>query len=305
MTQDIELESLTGCIGARVEGIDFNREIDDETLGQFVDALFQHKVLFFPAQDLTSAAHVELGRRLGELLPHPDYPCVEGHEEIMVIENGPMRPPDNEAWHKDMTFRPEPPHCSLLQAKVLPSRGGDTLFASMEAALEDLSPTLRNFLSGLSVVHDQVAGFTPTLLENNEIDRLEQIKAHPEEMRRAVHPAVCVHPITGREYLGIDDCFITHFVELEASESDALLRMLREHIKQPRYQVRVHWQPDDLVIWDNICTLHYAVGDYSEYRRMQRVTVRRFHDFAWRFNAGTTSTNASADRTSDNAIKSA
>ena len=74
-----------------------------------------------------------------------------------------------------------------------------------------------------------------------------------------------------------NDCFVSHFVELSALESEGLLRMLREIIKQPKYQVRINWQVNDLAIWDNICTLHYAIGDYNEYRCMQRVTVSRFH----------------------------
>ena len=234
-----------------------------------------------------------------------DYPTIEGHEEIMVIENGPNRPPDNEAWHKDMTFRPEPPQCSLLHARSLPPSGGDTLIANMEAALQDLSPSMSDLLGGLSAVHDMVEAFKPTLIANQEFERLEKMKAHPQDMRRAVHPAIGVHPITGAEYLAVDDCFVTHFVELEAAESAMLLRLLREHIKQPRYQLRVHWQVDDLVIWDNICTLHYAVADYAEYRRMQRVTVSRFHDFGERFIAGSSSTRASADSTSNSEISSA
>ena len=280
---DFELEPLTGCIGARIHGINFNQPVDDERFDRIL----------------------ELGRRMGELVPHPDYPTIEGHEEIMVIENGPMRPPDNEAWHKDMTFRPEPPHCSLLHAKTLPPHGGDTMFANMEAALQDLSVPMRELLRGLTAVHDMVEAFIPTLVANQEFERLAKMKAHPEDMRRAVHPAIGVHPITGAEYLAVDDCFVTHFVELEAAESDMLLRMLREHIKQPRYQVRVHWQTNDLVIWDNICTLHFAVADYSEYRRMQRVTVKRFHDFGDSFKAGNSMTSASADNTSSSAIKSA
>ncbi|UCH41148.1 MAG: TauD/TfdA family dioxygenase [Gammaproteobacteria bacterium] len=278
MTESVEFQPLTGCIGARVDGIDLNNRLDDAGFAQIYQGLLRYKVLLFPEQDLDPAKHVALGRRFGELVAHPDYPTIEGHEEIMVIENGPERPPDNEYWHKDMTFRPDPPHCSLLHARVLPAHGGDTMFADMEAVYADLSPPLQRMLEELSVVHDQVAGFTPTLLANNEIERLEKIRAHPEEMRRSVHPAIGMHPVSGKKYLGIDDCFVTRFIELSASESEGLLRLLRDRLKQPRYQVRIAWQADDLVIWDNVSTLHYAVGDYSEYRCMQRVTVSRYHD---------------------------
>jgi len=278
MTADISFHPLTGCIGARVEGVDFSQAISDETFEQIRQGLLRYMALLFPGQDLTPAAHVALGQRLGELVPrHPDYPTIEGNENIMVIENGPERPPDNESWHKDMTFRPDPPQCSLLHARVLPAYGGDTMFANMQAVFEDLSPALQAMLEKLSVVHDQVTGFEKTLLQNSEYERLDKIKNQPQELRRNIHPAVAVHPVSGKKYLGIDDCFVSHFVELSALESDGLLRMLREIIKQPKYHVRINWQINDLAIWDNICTLHYAVGDYTEYRCMQRVTVSRFY----------------------------
>jgi len=278
MSNQVTFQPLTGCIGARVDGIDLDAELSDESFAQIRQGLLEYKALLVPGQDLTPAAHVALGARLGELVPrHPDYPTIEGFENIMVIENGPERPPDNEFWHKDMTYRPDPPHCSLLQARVLPPHGGDTMFANMQAVYEDLSPPLQSMLGQLSVVHDQVTGFEKTLLQNGEFERLDKIKNQAENQRRNVHPAVGVHPLTGYKYLGIDDCFVSHFVELSKAESDGLLRVLREIFKQPKYHVRINWNPYDLAIWDNICTLHYAVGDYQEYRRMQRVTVSRFH----------------------------
>ncbi len=277
MSRAIEFEPLTGRIGARVSGVDFAAPLDDTGFVRLRDALLHYKVLLFQRQRLSPAAHVALGRRFGELVAHPDYPNVDGHDEIVVIEHGPERPPDNDYWHKDMTFRPDPPHCSLLHARVLPPRGGDTLFADMGAVFDDLSPPLQALLEGLSVVHDQLHGFAPALTANGEFERLEKIRNHPVEMRRNTHPAVGVHPLTGRRYLGVDECFVTHFVELAAAESDMLLKLLREQLKLPRYQLRVHWQVDDLVIWDNVSTLHYAVGDFDAYRKMHRVTVSRYH----------------------------
>ncbi len=276
MSPRLAFEPLTGRIGARVVGADSGDSMDDAAIAQLREALLAYKVLLLPDQDLSPAAHIALGRRFGELVTHPDYPTIDGYDEIMVIENGPLRPPDNDYWHKDMTFRPNPPHCSLLHARELPPGGGDTMFADMEAVLEDLSPPLRSLLDNLTVVHDQLHGFEPTLLANNEFERLEKIRAHPPEMRRNTHPAVGTHPLTGRSYLGVDDCFATHFVELAAAESDMLLKLLREQLKLPRYHLRIHWAVDDLVIWDNVSTLHYAVGDYDAYRKMHRVTVSRY-----------------------------
>jgi len=281
MRNRIEFEPLTGCIGARVHGVDLNGEIGDELMGELRRRLLDHLVLLFPNQDLSPAAHVALGQRLGELTArHPIYRSVEGFDDIMIIENGPDRSPDSEEWHKDMTFRSNPPQCSLLHAKVLPSRGGDTMFANLQAVYDDLSPEMQAFLEGLTAVHDMEAGFGRSLLRNGEHERLAAIRGLKEEDRTNVHPVVGIHPITGRKYLGIDDCFVSRIVELSDRESDGVLGMLRAIIKEPKYHLRIRWQPNDLGVWDNVSTQHIGVGDYNEYRRMHRVTVGRYHDVA-------------------------
>lgn len=279
MNTAIEFEPMTGCIGAHVHGIDLNNDLDKILLDEIRDGLHQHLVLLFPNQDLTPQAHVKLGSRLGELEPrHPDYPTIEGNENIMVIENGPQRPPDNEQWHKDMSFLTHPAECSLLHAKILPTYGGDTMFCNLQSIYEELSPSMKTMLEQLNVVHDQVFGFERGLIKNGELHRLNAMKEKPERQRKNIHPAIGIHPFTGKKYLGIDDCFVSHFVELTDTESDAIMRFLRDLLKEPRFHARIKWNPNDLAIWDNISTLHYAVGDYKEYRRMQRVTVSKFHE---------------------------
>ena len=274
---DLVFEPLTGCIGAMVHGVDVSSASMPQLADQIHAGLIEHIALVLPKQGMTAQHHVDLGRALGDLEPrHPLYPIVDDLENIMLIENGPERPPDNEVWHADMTFRPIPPHCSLLQAKVLPPRGGDTMFANMYAIFEDLPEEIQTFLSTLTAVHDVKVGFQESLSLNQETGRLEALARMDRTDSCCVHPVVATHPVTGRRYISVNESFTDHIVQLPGDEGKAILDMLYERVRHPRYQVRHRWSPNDLVIWDNLASQHFAVGDYTEYRRMHRVTVKSY-----------------------------
>jgi len=275
----MKFEPLTGCIGALVHDVDLSRNIDERTVDEIRTALIEHLVLVFPQQGLSSAHQVELGGRLGELEPrHPLHDIADGFDNIMVIENGPMRAPDNEDWHADMTFRLHPPQASLLQAIVLPPKGGDTMFSNMYAVYEDLSPPMQEFLEKLTAVHSVETGYRKLLIRDPEFEksRLEALDKMDPVNSRVTHPVIATHPHTSRKYLNVSEAFTSHIVELEDHEGRVLQEMLARRVREPRYQVRHRWSVGDLVIWDNLATQHFAAGDYTEYRRMHRVTVKKF-----------------------------
>ncbi len=194
-----EIEKLTRDIGAIVHDVDLSVALTEELIASLRKSLLQHLVLVIPNQALSPAAHVNLGTALGELEPrHPLYPTINQFENIMVIENGPQRPPDNEMWHADMTFRAKPPHCSLLQADVLPTVGGDTMFANMYAVYDDLSDHLKTFLADLKAEHDVRAGFSKIFEDNNEADRADSMKNMDRSNSQCIHPVVATHPVTGK-----------------------------------------------------------------------------------------------------------
>ncbi len=280
-TASIEFEPLTGCIGARVHGVDLGVVLGDDDFDVLVAGLMEHLILVFAQQDISPAQHVDLGRRFGALEPrHPLYPIVDNLENIMLIENGPERPPDNETWHADMTFRPAPCHVSLLQAKVLPPKGGDTMFASMYAVYDDLSAPLQAFLGDLSAVHDVECGFRADIVNRGEGERLDALDHMDRASAQACHPVIASHPVTGRRFINVNECFTSHIVELSSHESRDVLAGLYAMVREPRYQVRHRWCVNDLAVWDNLATQHFAVGDYSQYRAMHRVTVKHVD---WRF----------------------
>jgi taurine dioxygenase len=252
-TTDLDVRPISGALGAEVHGVHL-ADVDDATWAHLLDAWHEHLVLFFPEQHLTPEQHLALGRRFGEPEIHPYIPKLDAdHPEIVVIATGGEVGGRADTWHTDVTFSPTPPMASVLQMALCPPRGGDTMWSNQYLAYESLSAPLRDLLEGLTAVHSA------------------RPFGHPEI--NATHPVVRVHPVTGRKALFVNRTFTSHFVELRPSESDALLAYLCSWSEQPQFQCRYRWSEGAVGIWDNRCTQHYAIADYTEPRAIHRVTV--------------------------------
>jgi taurine dioxygenase len=247
-TRTTTVRRLTGALGAEVTGVDL-ANLDDEGFARVRELWLEHLVLFFPDQDLDPDAHVAFARRFGEPEIHPYSPKLDDeHPEIMVLDSVKA-----EKFHTDVTFSPTPPIASVLHMVVNPSVGGDTIWTNQHMAFETLSPPMRDLLSGLTARHTAATA------------------GHPEVY--ADHPAVRIHPETGRPALFVNSGFTSHFLEMHRPESDTLLAYIYEWSAQPGFQCRYSWSAGTVAIWDNRCTQHYGVYDYTERRVLQRVTV--------------------------------
>ena len=145
-------------------------------------------------------------------------------------------------------FVPEPPLGSILYLHTLPPLGGDTIFASMYAAYDALSPFMKEYLSRLTATHDGALVF----------NRFNRGKKYPI----SVHPVITQHPATGRKVIFVNRSFTSHINEVPERESKAVLNLLYDHLESPLYQMRFHWEPHSIAFWDNRCTQHYAMWDY-------------------------------------------
>lgn len=269
----VSLEPATPAIGAVVHGVNLGDDLSDATIADIRRALLRHEVLFFENQNLTPSQHRDFARRFGSLHVHPVYPQVNGVPEVLVLDNHADNPTDNDNWHTDVTFIETPPMASILYARELPPWGGDTLWSSMSAAYDALSPTLREFLAGLEAVHDFTRSFPPDLQVSRDAGDAKYDKAKREHPP-VTHPVVRTHPETGRRGLFVNDGFTTHIKGLKRAESDAILKFLNQHIQRPEFLVRWRWKPGSIAFWDNRITQHYAVNDYLPHRRvMHRATV--------------------------------
>ena len=268
MQNDYEIKPLTPIIGAEIAGMDLSKGVDDDLFGVIHDALMQHQVIFFRDQNLDVDQQEALARRFGtpahssKLKYYDDaHPCVS------LLENDGSKVAVGATWHTDNTDFEAPPMGSLLYCEVAPSVGGDTMWSSMYAAYEALSEKTRDYVDGLMAVHDN--SIVKRLYAGQDVLRNEGVQVQDG----VLHPVVHVHPVTGRKALFVNAGYTSAIVGMSDIESQGLLRMLFEHVARPEFQVRFRWRAGSLGIWDNRCTQHYALDDYSELRRMRRVQI--------------------------------
>jgi len=262
------------ALGAEIVGIDLcgpsDREIED-----IHAALLEHEVLFFRDTGVDDAAHLALAARFGTPSVFPVQKVLgQTDPTFQVIADGPESRPAADYWHTDVTWTAEPPKAAFLRATVIPETGGDTLWGSMTAAYDALSPTMKGFLDGLSVIHDNtgfIAGMEKKL-------GVEAARPLAEKLRAAYppveHPLIRTHPETGRRAILFGGNFMRSVVGLEPKESEAVLAFVAQHIDEPRFHVRWKWSLGDLAIWDERSTVHSGPGDhYPQLREVRRCVI--------------------------------
>ncbi|BAN98859.1 taurine dioxygenase [Plautia stali symbiont] len=273
MNERVNFTALGPYIGAQVSDVDLSRPLSDAQFEQLYHGLLRNQVLFLRDQRITPEQQRALAIRFGDLHIHPVYPHAEGVEEIIVLDTHQDNPPDNDNWHTDVTFIQTPPAIAILSSKLLPESGGDTLWTSGIAAYEALSEPFKQLLSGLQAEHDFKKSFQEYKYRKTEEEhqRWQQAVAkHPPVQ----HPVIRTHPVSGRKALFVNEGFTTRLLGVSEKESEALLGYLFAHATKPEFQVRWRWQPNDVAIWDNRVTQHYANADYYPARRvMHRATV--------------------------------
>ncbi len=242
---------LAGLIGAEVD-VDL-ASLDDATFERVHEAFLKYVILVFPKQTLGTEDQVAFARRFGDLYRFPHGPGLAENEDVLPINmpSGIRRG----RWHSDATFDERPPAISILSARELPSRGGETAFANQYAAYEALSPGMKQLAAGLEAVHDATT--------------------HNRPDEQATHPVLRTHPETGRTALFVNSEFTRRFAHMTIEESEGLLRYLTSHAHRPEFCYMHRWRPGDVVMWDNRAAQHYPVLNRpeGEVRRMWRVTV--------------------------------
>ena len=266
-----KVEAITPSIGAEVSGVSLNNDLNSATVEKIYSALIKHQVIFFRDQDISPETHLKLAESLGDIDPgHPVYPHVEGYQSIVLLRNDVDNKPDTNDWHKDLTFKSNPPFASILHGINVPKVGGDTLWASMSAAYDSLPDGWKKHLEGLKAIHD-MGTFRNDFYNEGGID---SVNSALKKVGSAVHKVIETHPISGLKYLNVNQSFTRNIVNESQGPSDHILQFLFQHITKPEFQVRFHWENNSIAIWDNRITQHYAVNDYlPNSRHMQRVTI--------------------------------
>ena len=268
----LSIEPLTPAIGGVARGVDLSGSLSDADVEQISCALDDRLVLFFEDQRLTPVVQRDFAARFGPLYVHPFYSGSAEAPEVMILAHDATHRANSDRWHNDVTYLATPPKAAVLYAEEIPEVGGDTLWANMYAAYDALSEPLRRFVSDLRAVHSFAKNFTPERFQELGMeDRREQMYAqHPP----VSHPVARTNPATGRKALFVNQDFTSHIEGVSARESDALLRLLFDHMAQPEFQVRWRWHAGTVAMWDNRWTQHCALADYfPARRRVRRATV--------------------------------
>ncbi|MDQ0237997.1 TauD/TfdA dioxygenase family protein [Arthrobacter bambusae] len=269
----LEFAKLGSRIGAEIRGFDLSGDLSPETVGQIRAALNEHKALVFrEANILSDEAQVKFASHFGPLTTaHPTVASVEGEENVLPVdsENGSAN-----NWHTDVTFVVNPPQASTLRSIDLPSYGGETLIASSAGAYADLPDELRSFADTLWAIHTNDYDYSvPKNLEHENAD--ERRKEFTRIKFETAHPVVRVHPLTGERGLFIGGfAQRLRIVGLSNTESKDIIRLLQAYVTRPENVVRVNWEPNQLVLFDNRITQHYAPDNYDgQPRKLNRVTI--------------------------------
>jgi taurine dioxygenase len=267
----ISVSPTTGAIGAVVDGVDLHAPLDDPTAQRLRDALDEHSVLFFHDQDLSEDEQLAFARTFGTVGQYPLAKLFGSTAFTSTIEDTADSPPDADGWHTDITWVAEPPAYAFLNAKVIPDRGGDTMWASLFAAYDALSPVMQELCCQLTVRHHAGPDFHERVSRNAGEEMAAKIIA---EFPPVEHPLVRTHPVTGRRALFVAGRFMDQIVGMHRDESDALLDYLQRHVENPNFCVRWRWTEGDLAVWDEAATNHRALSDhYPAHRVMRRCTV--------------------------------
>ena len=275
----IQLKRISPVIGVEVSGIDLRETLNDDQALELRQALVAHKVLVFRDQNITAAQHVAFARRFGDLELHPVFPHHPDHPELVMLGGNSKIPGTENVYHTDVSWRETPSMASVLRCVECPEVGGDTVWINMEQAYEQLPEARKQQIAGLYAVHDILPSFGARMTP------AEQAQARGK-YPPVVHPVVRTHPESGQKILYVNETFVTHFAnfssnfasfrsanEIHAQQQDLMNYLLR----QPailEYQMRLHWEPNTIAMWDNRSTQHYAIQDYfPAVRRMHRATV--------------------------------
>ncbi|MBV8769317.1 MAG: TauD/TfdA family dioxygenase [Hyphomicrobiales bacterium] len=273
-----EVRPTAGSLGAEVRGVDLAGPLSGSTADELRRALVKHLVLFFRDQKLTPVQHLAFSRLFGSLLRVPYVKHMDEHPDIIAV----LKEADERkisafgnAWHSDFSFLEAPPMGSVLYAREVPSHGGDTLWSNMYDAYEALSDGMKRMLDPLRAMHSgrpYGVAHAPKGVQTSRSIAIE--RGNRDADREIAQPVVIVHPSSGRKALFVNAIYTTRFEQMTEAESRPLLEFLFEHCIRPEFTCRFRWAPGSLAIWDNRCTLHYAVNDYDGSRRlMHRTTI--------------------------------
>jgi len=270
----IDVQPLSGGLGAEILGIDLAAPVAPATFDEIRQTFHEYGVIFFRDQKLSPEQHIAFAQNFGPINVNRFFTPVAGYPQIAEVRKEPDQKRNiGEVWHTDHSYDQVPALGSVLLAREVPPRGGDTMFANMYLAYETLSDGYKKMLAGLRAVHSSrhIFGANAGYHSSDLKGRLHNTELATQD---AVHPVVITHPTTGRKALYVNQNFTIGIEGWSAEESRSLLDFLYRHGQKPEFTCRFRWREGSMAVWDNRCTWHLAINDYHGHRRlMHRITI--------------------------------
>ncbi len=268
----LDLRKVTAALGAEIVGVDLAGPLDPDMCEALRAALDEHLVLFARDQNLDGESQVALAQVFGEPMVHPFEAALGRTEPLHRIVDKPDTIPDRAGWHTDDSYLERPPVAAVLCCELAAEVGGDTAWANMSKAYENLSESMRDYLANHRGFHAVDGGLMEYMRRHLDDDTVERVVA--QIGAGAEHPIVRTHPVTGRKAIFIEPNFMTRIVGLPRHESDFLCRFLASLANDVSIQCRFRWSTGDLAIWDERMTQHLGSADHAGSTRvMRRCTV--------------------------------
>jgi taurine dioxygenase len=279
----IEVRPLGSVLGAEIDGVDLSSPLSDKAIDEIRRAAAEHCVVVLRGQSLDIQQYEAFAKQLGSLYTQSlGFGAIDTRTEGITVLDAPAFKGRGEGWHVDELWTDTPPSLAMLRAAELPGKGGDTMFASMYAAYDELSPPMQRFVEPLTAEYNtggvvegairrlRLLGNDDSPEATEKRQRYGEVRAKAETMLPAHHPLVRVHPLTGRKHLYFSRNAISHVVELTRPESASLLDFLNRHVESVQFQYRNSWELGKIALFDERCTQHCVVPDYEGRRLVWR-----------------------------------
>jgi alpha-ketoglutarate-dependent taurine dioxygenase len=270
---DLDVRPVSGSLGAEIHGVSLATESDPSVWQALRNAIAEHGVIFFRDQNLTPEQHIAMAEQFAPINVNRFFTAVADHPKIAEVRKEPDQKTNiGEIWHTDHSYEEAPAFGSILLAREVPSRGGDTVFLDMAMAYDHLSDGLKETLKGLRAVHSSKKAFGKDA--NRPAEQKSRIGNPELVFDDVVHPVVIRHPESGREVLYVNPGFTVRFEGWTEQESKPLLDFLYAHAQKQVFTCRFRWANGSIAFWDNRRTWHQAMNDYhGERRLMHRITL--------------------------------
>lgn len=282
----LTIEPNAAVLGASIRGIDLSQPIPQAEFGKILWALGRYGVLRFPDQKLEVGDVKHFSELFGEIQGNPinslnrDRPFPEVGILSNVKENGEFIgiPDAGQDWHTDMSYRDIMGFVNVLYGLKIPRRDGKALggteFSNMHAAYDALPEDIKTRLDGMTATHN-FEKFWENMRQNHASNRPPMTDEQRRRRPPVVHPLFLTHPITQKKVLYCNIGYTMRINELSEKESAEMLDFLFAHQLEMRFRYTHEWNENDLLIWDNLGTIHRALADYrpDEPRLMRRCQV--------------------------------